>query len=157
MSSSNLPEHTDNHKHSAFIKHVKTRLISSGNVVQASKVPIINIHPSTDFDDCYDVVIIMYLPDYARNVKIDEKYYPYLDKIKEVDTEAGKIMARKIGIYYDKPNFHESNKCEVYLYSIWEMTLRYVVVGESAQAVWVRYTIDDPETTKGPITTVEKP
>ncbi len=158
MTPSNTPDQSEQHKHSACILHVKTRLISSGNMVQASKVPVVNIHPSADFDGCYDVIVIMYLPDYAKHVKLDEKYYPYLDKIKEVDTEAGPVKARKIGIYYDKPNYDDpKSKCEMYLYSIWEMQIRYKVTGESAGAIWVRYTIDDPETTKGPITTIEKP
>jgi hypothetical protein len=137
---------------SAFIKTKSSRLIASGLMIQPCKQPLLAVHPSGAFPSSFDVIIHMYLPDNSTNVDLDPNYYPWLNDIKSIETEAGSIRCRIIAVQYDNPR----PKPEVYAYSLWSLTFRYIVVGEEAHAVFARYSIGDPETTRGPITTVEK-
>jgi hypothetical protein len=134
----------------AHIKKQNIRLLASGIMGQLiSKTPLVSLHKSGDFYDCYDVCVHMYLPDHARNIRLDEN-------ISQAGTipvyEDGEMEVREINIKYDNP----LGNPELYAYSLWEISFRYCVEGRELPAIRVRYIIGDPETTHGTVTSVEK-
>ncbi len=133
----------------ATIKKQSIRLLSSGLMGQmASKEPLVSLHKSGDFQDCFDVLIHMYLPDHARNLHLSEN----ISSCGVIDIENGPIEVREVNIIYDNPAGHP----EIYAYSLWEIRFRYCVEGRQVPAIRVRYVIGDPETTNGTVTSVEK-
>ncbi|MBW8682778.1 hypothetical protein [Chitinophaga rhizophila] len=133
----------------ATIKTQSIRLLASGIMEQFTTMsPLVSLRKSADFYDCYDVRMHLYLPDHARNLHLDED----ISQAGIVDIENGPIEVREINIIYDTPEI----KPEIYAYSLWEISFRYFVEGRELPAIRVRYIIDDPETTHGTVTSVEK-
>lgn len=134
----------------ARIKTQSIRLIASGLMggQLAPKAPMVSLHKSGDFYNCYDVSLHMYLPDHARNVKLDED----ISSAGAIEIENGEMEVREINIIYDNPAGHP----ELYAYSLWAINFRYCVEGRELPAIRVRYIIGDPETTHGTVTSVEK-
>jgi hypothetical protein len=134
----------------AKIKQQSIRLIASGLMggQLVTKAPLVSLHKSGDFAGCYDVCLHMYLPDHARNVRLEDD----ISKVDVIEIENGPLEVREIDIAYDNPAGHP----EIFAWSLWEIKFRYCVEGEEMPAIRVRYIIGDPETTHGTVTSVEK-
>lgn len=134
----------------ATIKKQSIRLLASGLMggQLTVKAPMVSLHQSADFYDCYDVTLHMYLPDHSRNLRLDDN----ISETGSVEIENGPLEIREINIIYDNPAGHP----EIYAYSLWQISFRYCVEGREMPAIRVRYIIDDPETTHGTVTSVEK-
>lgn len=134
----------------AHIKTQSIRLIASGLMggQLAPKTPMVSLRASSDFYNCYDVSLQMYLPDHVRNLRLGED----ISQAGYIEIENGPIEVREINILYDNPAITP----EVYAYSLWQISFRYCVEGRELPAIRVRYVIGDPETTHGTVTSVEK-
>ncbi|HJT74875.1 MAG TPA: hypothetical protein VJ720_12665 [Chitinophaga sp.] len=134
----------------ARIKTQSIRLLASGldGGLLATKAPLVSLRQSSDFYSCYDVSIHMYLPDHARNLRLEQD----ISNAGTIDIENGPIEVREINVAYDNPAEHP----ELYAYSLWALNFRYCVEGRELPAIRVRYIIGDPETTHGTVTSVEK-
>ncbi|ACU62492.1 hypothetical protein [Chitinophaga pinensis] len=133
----------------ATIKTQSIRLIATGIMGQfATMSPLVSLRKSADFYNCYDVRMHIYLPDQSRNLKLGED----ISQAGTIDIENGPIEVREIDVIYDNPEI----KPEIYAYSLWDISFRYCVEGRELPAIRVRYVIDDPETTHGTVTSVEK-
>lgn len=133
----------------ATIKTQSIRLLATGIMGQfATMSPLVSLRKSADFYNCYDVRMHIYLPDQSRNLKLSED----ISQAGTIDIETGPIEVREIDVIYDNPEI----KPEIYAYSLWDISFRYCVEGRELPAIRVRYVIDDPETTHGTVTSVEK-
>lgn len=72
---------------------------------------------------------------------------------KKNKTESPKVDCRQITIEFDgiSQNILKQSFIEFDLYV---MQIRYISSGGNTEAIWVNYTYDDPETTRGTVTTV---
>jgi len=110
----------------------------------------------------YQIDVAVYLPQGITNLRLkqwedDSRYISPAEKMritnKKNKTESPKVNCRQITIEFDgiNPNILEHNFIEFDLYV---MQIRYTSFGGNTEAIWVNYTYDDPETTRGTVTTV---
>ncbi|WP_299434433.1 hypothetical protein [uncultured Aquimarina sp.] len=110
----------------------------------------------------YQIDIAVYLPQGIKNLRLkqwedDSHYISPVEKIrmthKKDKPESPKVDCRQITIEFDgiSPNILKQNFIEFDLYV---MQLRYISFGGNTEAIWVNYAYDDPETTRGTVTTV---
>lgn len=102
--------------------------------------PIVTVYPTGD-KDTYHLCVFVYIPEGA---------YPSLDKnfsdIKIEKTQAGKIPTRMFKVSYE--NTHQPT------YMLWILEVDYQVEGLQADAICVYYSMGDPNTSRGTVTTV---
>ena len=117
-------------------------IITSGLAKCDSAEPLVSLYRN-EFSDVYKLVIHVYIPDMC---------IPHLDTdfhdIKKEKTSAGDLLLRQINIDYDTPNKVPDT------FSLWKFDIQYQVSGDEAEGIQVRFVVNDPETSRGTVTTV---
>ena len=130
---------------SAIVTHPVTvvrDIIASGLAKRDSVEPLVSLYQNA-ITDGYTLIIHVYIPDMC---------IPHLDTdfhdIKIEKTSAGNLSLRQINIDYDTPNKVPDT------FSLWKFEIQYQVTGDEADGIQVRFVINDPETSRGTVTTV---
>ena len=119
--------------------------VASGLKESLSGEPLVSIYPDDEFPETYHLRLVLYLLD-SVVPQLNEDF----NTIERENTEAGLLEVRQITVAYNPP------ADDIDTYSIWLMDVDYVVKGPSAQAIRVKYTVGDPVTSRGTVTTVKR-
>lgn len=125
------------------------QLVATGlTLMGVSEEPLVAIYTDANIPNCYHLIIGLYVPAGSMNMR----YTSDINDTSPVNTEAGKLTARNFMIEYTVPT-HAAREA----FDLWNFHIVYQVADENtAQAVRIRTTENDPITKRGTVTTVIK-
>lgn len=138
------------------------RKLASGIPTQDEIQPLVTVYKCEEFIETYHLYILVYLPDGSKEPKMDlnlnekERYWPDQDWSKE-----NPLLLRLVIIDYDNPGQPAENPT----YTLWDIHCTYKIeqnsneretIRENASGLRVLFKVDDPKTSRGTITIVQR-